>query len=150
MRPDPRPDEDGSNEQKQTELDTVGPLARSVGDIAALLGEEPVTLDVETEGYYAGWKRGTMDFVIEPLPLDDGVHIVSRILPLWEIPTREQAEAYDTPHAQLAWTGAAPVCRVPGGGAALPMRRLEPGAWRVSADSVAGVPMIVRTITRDG
>ena len=27
-------------------------------------------------GYYAQWKPGTMDFFIEPLPIDDGVHRV--------------------------------------------------------------------------
>lgn len=63
-------------------------------------------MSVETEGYYASWEPGTMDFVIEPLPLDDGVHTVTKILPLWEIPTEAQAQALGAPHAMLAWTGA--------------------------------------------
>jgi mono/diheme cytochrome c family protein len=88
------------------------PLLRASFGLALLelLGEDASagTITTESEGYYASWPPGTMDFVIEPLPLDDDVHIVSRILPLWEIPTTEEAMAHGAPHAQLAWTGAAP------------------------------------------
>ncbi len=88
------------------------PLLRASFGLALLelVGEDQSggTMSVESEGYYASWPPGTMDFVIEPLPLDDDVHIVSRILPLWEIPTRDDALAHGAPDAQLAWTGAAP------------------------------------------
>lgn len=59
----------------------------------------------ETQAHYASWKPGTMDFFIQPLPVDDGVHTVSRIPPLWQIPTRAEEEAAGMPHAMLGWTG---------------------------------------------
>lgn len=62
-------------------------------------------VDVETEGHYASWAPGTMDFFIAPLPADDGVHTVSRILPLWGIPDAEEEAAAGMPHAMLGWTG---------------------------------------------
>ncbi len=64
-----------------------------------------MTLSVEAEGHYAGWRTGTMDFLIEPLPLDDGVHTVHKILPLWGIPTEAEIEDYEMPSAMLSWTG---------------------------------------------
>lgn len=67
--------------------------------------EMEMSIPFEAEGHYAGWKTGTMDFLIAPLPLDDEVHSVHKILPLWGIPTPEEVEAYDMPSAMLSWTG---------------------------------------------
>ena len=74
--------------------------------LASLTDEVP-QMDLETEGHYAHWKPGTMDFVIAPLPLEDGVHTVSKISALYSIPTVEEEVAAGMPHAMLAWTGAA-------------------------------------------
>ncbi len=57
-------------------------------------------LSVADEHHYASWLPGTMDFLIAPLPYDDGVHTVSKISALWSIPA--PAEDAD---AQLGWTG---------------------------------------------
>ena len=74
-----------------------------------LLGAGSVpTFSKESEGHYADWAPGTMDFLIEPLPLDDGVHTVSRIPPLWGIPTDEEARAAGMTDAMLGWTGNTP------------------------------------------
>lgn len=80
-------------------------------DLLPLLGSggsaQQPAFTPEIEGQYASWPPGTMDFVITPLPLDDGVHTVSKIIPLWGLPrAQEQVEA-GMPHAMLAWTGGA-------------------------------------------
>ena len=46
-----------------------------------------------------------MDFFIEPLPINDGVHTVSKISSLFSIPTAEEERSYGMPHAMLGWTG---------------------------------------------
>lgn len=71
-----------------------------------LLGGSQPTIDVDTEGHYAHWRSGTMDFLIAPLPVDDGVHTVSKISALWGIPDDDEAEAAGMVHAMLAWGGA--------------------------------------------
>jgi len=59
----------------------------------------------EVQAQYASWKPGTMDFVIVPLPLDDEVHTVSKIMPLWGIPNDEEVRAFDMDGALLGHTG---------------------------------------------
>ncbi|HET6417548.1 MAG TPA: hypothetical protein VFG22_14720 [Polyangiales bacterium] len=59
----------------------------------------------ETQAAYAGWKSGTMDFVITPLPLDDEVHTVSKIMSLWGIADEADVAAYEMDGALLAHTG---------------------------------------------
>ncbi len=74
-------------------------------DLAPLLGAVggPIpTLSREGEGLYASWAPGTMDFIIEPLPLDDGVHTISKISALWGIPRVAEIESGS---AALGWTG---------------------------------------------
>lgn len=61
----------------------------------------------EVEGQYASWPRGTMDFVIAPLPVDDHVQIVGKIIGLWGIPREAETAARGMSHALLAWTGVA-------------------------------------------
>jgi hypothetical protein len=68
---------------------------------------EAATLSFEQEGQYASWPVGTMDFMIAPLPLDDGVHTVSKISALWGVPSAEEEQAAGMRHAMLAWTGSA-------------------------------------------
>ena len=65
-------------------------------------------LSREQEGLYARWLPGTMDFMMAPLPLDDDVHTVTKIIALWGIPTPEERDAANMPSGLLAWTGAAP------------------------------------------
>jgi hypothetical protein len=47
-----------------------------------------------------------MDFLIEPLPVNDLVHTVSKISALWGIPDGDEL-GHATPSAFLGWTGAA-------------------------------------------
>ncbi len=76
---------------KNSLLATVLPLA----------GLMVPTITVEDEHHYASWPSGTQDFLIPPLPIDDGVHTVSKISALWSIATPDE-----TADAQLGWTGA--------------------------------------------
>jgi hypothetical protein len=71
-------------------------------------GESVPALSWEDEGHYASWKPGTMDFTMAPLPINDGVHTVSKILDLWDIPSEGVARAYAPGHTQLSWTGSVP------------------------------------------
>jgi hypothetical protein len=73
------------------------PLVTGLGDIPEI--------PYDVEGQYASWAKGTMDFLIAPLSADDGVHTVSRILPLWGIPDADDVAAYGSGDAQLGWTG---------------------------------------------
>jgi len=59
----------------------------------------------ENERWYAHWRAGTMDFFIEPLPFDDGVHTVSKISALWGLPDADERARHAVPTAQLGWTG---------------------------------------------
>jgi len=59
----------------------------------------------EAEHHYATWRSGTMDFLIEPLPVNDGVHTVSKISALWGLPTDAAAAAGGMQGALLGWTG---------------------------------------------
>ena len=74
-------------------------LAGGFGDIPSL--------SYETQGFYASWVSGTMDFTMAPLPIEDDVHTISRTLPLWGIPTVEEQGHHGMDSALLAWTGAA-------------------------------------------
>jgi hypothetical protein len=69
---------------------------------------EGLGMSAQNEHHYATWAPGTMDFVIEPLPYDDGVHTISKILPLWGIPRAEESDAFGMTHAMLSWTGTVP------------------------------------------
>jgi len=70
-----------------------------------LLGISQPTMSTEIEHDYATWPTGTMDFMIAPLPIDDHVHIVSKIIGLWGIPRPADATAAGMSSALLAWTG---------------------------------------------
>ncbi len=61
-------------------------------------------LSAPVEAEYAGWRSGTMDFLIAPLP-DDGVHTVSKISSLWALPDRAEKEREGLPSSWLGWTG---------------------------------------------
>ncbi len=73
-----------------------------------LLGAGAAAMPVfskEAEGHYANWRSGTMDFMIQPLAFDDGVHTVSKISALWGIPDAAERAAERVPSAWLGWTG---------------------------------------------
>jgi mono/diheme cytochrome c family protein len=59
----------------------------------------------ENEHWYARWRSGTMDFFIQPLPFDDGVHTVSKISALWGLPDAAELDLHGIGSAQLGWTG---------------------------------------------
>lgn len=59
----------------------------------------------EVQAAYAAWNSGTMDFVITPLPLDDEVHTVSKIMSLWGIADDADIENFQMDGALLGHTG---------------------------------------------
>lgn len=65
------------------------------------------TLSTEDEHHYASWPSGTMDFLIQPLPVDDTVHTVSKISALWSIPPPDELTRARLSDAWLGFTGAA-------------------------------------------
>ncbi len=77
-------------------LTAIAPLALSTSAPA---------FSKENEGYYARWRKGTMDFFIQPLPFDDKVHTISKITALWGIPSASELTAHRIPDAMLGWTG---------------------------------------------
>ncbi len=74
-------------------------LQGSGADLSAFL------IPAEDEAHYASWLPGTMDFLIAPLPVRDGVHTISKIPPLWEIPEADEEASAGMRHAMLGWTG---------------------------------------------
>jgi hypothetical protein len=46
-----------------------------------------------------------MDFMMAPTPIDDSVHTIHKIQPLWGIPTRALVEATNADGALLGWSG---------------------------------------------
>jgi mono/diheme cytochrome c family protein len=54
---------------------------------------------------YTQWPTGTMDFLIAPLPIDDHIHIVGKIIGLWGIPQPSEATAAGMTSGLLGWTG---------------------------------------------
>ena len=73
--------------------------------MATMIGQEIPQFSVEAQQHYAKWQPGTMDFFIEPLPIDDGVHTVSKISALWGIPTEAEVQSSGMEHAMLGHTG---------------------------------------------
>lgn len=72
--------------------------------LLGLLGSQPAITTVE-ENAMARWKTGTQDFMMAPTPVDDHIHTVHRMSPLWGIPTTQVAAQAGMPHAQLGWSG---------------------------------------------
>ncbi len=56
---------------------------------------------------YASWPTGTLDFVMAPLPIDDGVEVVGKMIGLWGLPRPAEAKAAGMANAMLGWAGAA-------------------------------------------
>ncbi len=82
-----------------------GAQAQLVGWMLTMLDQEIPQFSTENQRHYAQWLPGTMDFFIEPLPIDDGVHTVSKIQALWGIPTPAEEAAAGMDHAMLGCTG---------------------------------------------
>lgn len=76
-----------------------------LGSLLGLLSVDIPSFPADVQHHYASWKTGTMDFLIAPLPIDDGVHTVSKISALWSLPTPQQIEASGMAHAMLGWGG---------------------------------------------
>lgn len=81
-------------------------LLAAVLPLAGVAGSVP-TLSAENEHHYATWLGGTMDFLIQPLPVDDTVHTISKISPLWSLPAPDELRAEGLASAWLGWTGSA-------------------------------------------
>jgi hypothetical protein len=62
-------------------------------------------MPTEEEHDYATWQPGTMDFLIEPLPVDDQVHIVGKMIGLWGIPRPAEVTSTGMSSGLLAWSG---------------------------------------------
>jgi len=75
----------------------LAPLAQS--------SSMPPAFPKEAQHHYASWLPGTQDFLIEPLPINDGVHTVSKISALWGIPDAAEMARTGMPHAMLGFTG---------------------------------------------
>ena len=71
------------------------------GDV---LTEGGINLSLEEQLRFWRLRTGTMDFLTKPM-VEDGVWTVSRILGLWNMPTQEQIDDTEMPHALLSWTG---------------------------------------------
>jgi cytochrome c551/c552 len=64
---------------------------------------------VEKQDMYLSWKKGTQDFVIDPVGLDDGVQTVSKMQPLWGLYSPDDMLAHGGPmNAMLGFTGSTP------------------------------------------
>jgi hypothetical protein len=70
-----------------------------------LIGQEVPQIGPEIERAYASWRTGTMDFMMAPTPIDDGVHTLHKIQPLWGIPTDDLVTATGADGALLGWSG---------------------------------------------
>jgi hypothetical protein len=97
------------------------------------LDDDAMALPPEIERQYATWPTGTQDFNIQPLPLDDGVHLFTKFKALWGMPEADEVEAAGMPHEMLAWTGVVPSLMTfvegfaaIGGADAWPQARLAP------------------------
>jgi hypothetical protein len=73
--------------------------------LVGLLGAPQPTLSKEVESWYASWRTGTMDFMIAPLPVDDDVHVVSKIIGLWGVARPEEAATSGMSSSLLGWSG---------------------------------------------
>lgn len=76
-------------------------------ELLPLLGQPQPELGRTVEAQYASWPSGTMDFVIAPIGIDDGVHVVSKISALWGIPHDAEVASTGMQHALLGWAGSA-------------------------------------------
>ncbi|MCC7540837.1 MAG: c-type cytochrome [Deltaproteobacteria bacterium] len=81
---------------------------RLLSDLAPLVGSGAmVTLSPEMERHYATWRGSNQDFLMAPVPLDDGIHTISKVPTIWGIPNEDEIRRAGMPDAMLAWTGGA-------------------------------------------
>jgi hypothetical protein len=59
------------------------------------------------ENAWVNWKPGTMDFLMPPVPFDDGVHTISKIQALWGVPDAQDVSEYGMENALLGFSGVA-------------------------------------------
>ena len=81
-------------------IGTLLPLITSGG----MMPNFPAT----AEHHYAQWKSGTMDFLMEPLPVNDNVHVVSKISALWGLPTDDEIKSSGMVNAMIGLSGNGP------------------------------------------
>ncbi len=103
---DHHPDALAAIEPMRSKLDADWGLKASlIGAVLPLLGADVPAFTKEHEAQYASWRTGTMDFFIAPVAYDDGVHTISKISPLWGIPSDAELVERDLSSAMLGWTG---------------------------------------------
>jgi hypothetical protein len=76
-----------------------------LGAVLPLLGSMAPALTPANEHHYASWREGTMDAVIQPLPLDDGAHTVAKIGAIWGIPSAAERAREGLASAMISWSG---------------------------------------------
>lgn len=82
---------------KQKLLEALNPII--------LAGGTAPSFSRDSQRAYATWLPGTQDFLMEPVPIDDKVHTVSKISALWGIPNEGEVAAAGLTSAMLGWTG---------------------------------------------
>ena len=80
-------------------------LLAAVLPLVGAAGSPMPAMSAANEHHYATWLDGTMDFLIQPLPVDDTVHTISKISPLWSLPTPDELATDGLDSAWLGWTG---------------------------------------------
>ena len=76
-----------------------------LGAVIPLIGATPPTFTAANEHHYATWRDGTMDPFIQPLPLDDGAHTISKIGMIWGIPSAAERAQEGLSSVMVSWTG---------------------------------------------
>lgn len=62
-------------------------------------------LSLADEHAYATWLPGTLDFIIKPMPYDDEVMTIGKMIGIWSQPDEAEVHASGMTNAMLSWTG---------------------------------------------
>jgi hypothetical protein len=76
-----------------------------LGAVIPLIGSTPPAFTAENEHHYATWRDGTMDPFIQPLPLDDKAHTISKIGSIWGIPSAAERATEGLSSVMVSFTG---------------------------------------------
>ncbi|MET0595345.1 MAG: hypothetical protein ABW133_21790 [Polyangiaceae bacterium] len=79
-----------------------------IASVLPLLGTTLPAFTPENEHHYASWRTGTMDPFIQPLPLDDGVHVVHKVGNIWGNTNAAERAAVGMDGAMLGYTAGTP------------------------------------------
>lgn len=79
-------------------------LIAALQKVAGATSAAPM-LTPEVQHAYATWLPGTQDFLMAPVPIDDGVHTVSKIPPLFGLPSPDELAREGMTSVMIGWTG---------------------------------------------